>query len=224
MIFKKGHIICQSDYGLELRKVVEEFLEISDMSKRCLNQYISLGRDVLDLKEHIATKSQASGFFYYISIGRFFDYRSLKRLTVELNSSREGLTRSLVFMQRKLEEYRKVAQVDSDTERAELFKNVFIDYVDSYLEYFSKQVELSKAYASKIRSLEKVVESDKEEIEEILTEIFKHEKRVKLRYNEINDVWFKVPDELMSEIVDVAESEKIKEVRKEQEDSENTEE
>lgn len=221
MIFKKGHIICQSDYGLELRKVVEEFLEIGDMSKRCLNQYISIGNEVLELKEKMKAKSEASGLLYYISISRWFDYRLLKKLVYELNSNREGLDRSLVFMKRKLEEYHRVAQVDNDTERAELFRNVFIEYVDGYLEYFEKQVELSKTYAAKIKSLETVTDSVKGELTEIIDEIVKHEKRVKLRYNEINDVWFKISDELMSEIVDNVDAEKIKDNRKEQDESES---
>ena len=210
MILRKGYIVCQSDSDLELRKTVEEFLELADMSKKYASQYINSGKDIMDLKEGMRLKSQ-NNFLYNISLGKWFDCMSLKRKIADTNSTREAVERFIAHIERTKSEYESMSSRDEDTERAELFKNVFVNYVGMYIEYLEKQVNLAKQYIIKIKSIEKVTDSDRKALEELVTQIVKNDKRMRMLYEEIKEVWLKIPEELMEEMVDNAEEEKIKE-------------
>lgn len=208
MILRKGNVVCQSDKDLELRYVVEEYLELCEMSRRYVNQYVNASQEVLDIKETMENKRQSS-VFYIISIGRWFDTMTLKKRLANINSSRESAERCENHLRKKIDEYTDIANKDEDSERVEIFTSVFVNYTKMNLELLEKQINLGKQFVIKVKKIERVAEKDREDIEEIKTQIVKNEKRIKMVYDQINEVWTSIPEELAEEMVEAEEMKKL---------------
>lgn len=209
MILRKGNVVCQSDKDLEKRYIVEEYLELCDMSRRYVNQYVNSAQEVFNIKEKMETKRQSS-VFYIVSIGRWFDTMTLKKSLANINSSREAAERCESHLRKKIDEYTDIANKDTDSERVEIFTSVFINYTKMHLELLEKQINLGKQFVTKVKKIERVAEKDRESLEEIKVQIVKNEKRVKMVYDQLNEVWTSIPEELAEEMVENEEMKKLK--------------
>lgn len=209
VILRKGNVVCQSDVDLELRYIVEEYLELCDMSRRYVNQYVNSAQDVLDVKEQMEIKRQSS-VLYFISLSRWFDTMTLKKRLASINSCREAAERCESHLRKKIDEYTDIANKDTDSARVEIFTSVFVNYTKMHLELLEKQINFGRQFVTKVKKIERVTEKDREGIEEIKAQIVKNEKRVKMIYEQLDEVWTSIPEELAEEIVENEEMKKLK--------------
>lgn len=209
LILRKGNVVCQSDKDLELRSVVEEYLELSEMSRRYVNQYINAAQEVLDIKEEMENKRQAS-VFYVISISKWFDTMTLKKRLANINGNREAAERCENHLRKKIDEYRDIASADEDRERAEMFENVFVNYTKMHFEILEKQVGFGKKYVARVRKIDRVTDNDRSDVDELKAQIVKSEKRMKLIHSQLKEVWTSIPEELAEEMVENEEMQKLR--------------
>ena len=201
MIIKNGHVYSKTEYGKEVKKRVEEFIEVTDMTSSYIDQYIYTGDEILSLKTEMEEKQQIN-VLYLISIRRWFDIKKLRRLVNRLSTEREGVDRSYAYVVRKIDEYRALGESDEDKERAELLRNFLINYADMQKDALSKKVDMSKRYVVKIKQLEKIDDSVSKELDEIRKDLAKNKKTLRMVRGALKDLWLKYSDEAIDEIIE----------------------
>lgn len=196
----KGKAVSEDEKDLEYKGMVEEFLEMSSLSKTAVRQYINSVIDLMEVKEKIAI-NKASSILYFISLKKIVDNMELKNSIQAANENKYSVEKGCIYLTKKIEEYEEVIEQDDLIERTDIVKNLFISYAKSYCEYVDKQFNLAMQYLIRVKKIEIPNEEDKAYVADLETKILKNDNKMKAISAELNDVWIKIPSDIQEQIM-----------------------
>lgn len=213
MNLNKGQVVYESESDLDYKRLVEDFVDTASLTRSALSQFVNSVIELRDLKEKI-TLNKTSNILYFISIRKLLDNMALKNTLKEVSDQREGINKAVDLIERKVEEYIAHMELDEDSKRTEIVKNMFIGYSTMYLERVEKQVMSGAKYLIRVKKFEVPDEEDKEYLADLESEILKNDAKLKMLISELDEIWLKVSESVIENIVDdieVAIGEKVAE-------------
>lgn len=196
----KGKVVSEEEKDLEYKGMVEEFLEVSGLSKTAVRQYINSIIDLMEVKEKISINKEGN-ILYFISLKRIFDNMELKSSIQAANENKDSVEKGCIYITTKIEEYEAIIEQDDLIERTDIVKNLFISYAKSYCDYVDKQFNLAMQYLIRVKKIEVPNEEDKAYIADLETKILKNDNKLKAISAELNDVWIKIPSDIQEQIM-----------------------
>lgn len=197
----KGQVAYEYESDLEYKVLVEDFAETATLTRSALSQFVNSVIELRTLKEKI-TLNKSSNIFYFISIRKLLDNIELKNTLKEVSEQREGISKGVDFLENKVEEYLNHISQDEDAKRVDIANNMFIGYTSMYMERVDKQVISAVKYLIRVKKFEVPDEEDKEYLAELENEILKNDAKMKMVISELEEIWLKISDSVIENIVD----------------------
>lgn len=201
MNLNKGQVVYECESDLDYKRLVEDFVDTASLTRSALSQFVNSVIELRDLKEKI-TLNKTSNILYFISIRKLLDNMALKNTLKEVSDQREGINKAVDLIERKVEEYIAHMELDEDSKRTEIVKNMFIGYSTMYLERVEKQVMSGAKYLIRVKKFEVPDEEDKEYLADLESEILKNDAKLKMLISELDEIWLKVSESVIENIVD----------------------
>lgn len=201
MNLNKGQVVYECESDLDYKRLVEDFVDTASLTRSALSQFVNSVIELRDLKEKI-TLNKTSNILYFISIRKLLDNMALKNTLKEVSDQREGINKAVDLIERKVEEYIAHMELDEDSKRTEIVKNMFIGYSTMYLERVEKQVMSGAKYLIRVKKFEVPDEEDKEYLADLESEILKNDAKLKMVISELDEIWLKVSESVIENIVD----------------------
>ena len=201
MNLNKGQVVYECESDLDYKRLVEDFVDTASLTRSALSQFVNSVIELRDLKEKI-TLNKTSNILYFISIRKLLDNMALKNTLKEVSDQREGINKAVDLIERKVEEYIAHMELDEDSKRTEIVKNMFIGYSTMYLERVEKQVMSGAKYLIRVKKFEVPNEEDKEYLADLESEILKNDAKLKMVITELDEIWLKVSESVIENIVD----------------------
>lgn len=201
MNLNKGQVVYECESDLDYKRLVEDFVDTASLTRSALSQFVNSVIELRDLKEKI-TLNKTSNILYFISIRKLLDNMALKNTLKEVSDQREGINKAVDLIERKIEEYIAHMELDEDSKRTEIVKNMFIGYSTMYLERVEKQVMSGAKYLIRVKKFEVPNEEDKEYLADLESEILKNDAKLKMVISELDEIWLKVSESVIENIVD----------------------